>query len=147
MNNAPLYITSEDNARLRLLLAAAPDTARNPAFRQLQIELERAEILDASTAPAAVVRMGSQVEIEDLATGEVESYTLVFPEQADIGQKRLSVLTPIGTALIGCAEGTTVDWQTPGGVRRFKIHRVTRPDERTTTVPAATLEQILGRTA
>jgi regulator of nucleoside diphosphate kinase len=145
MNNAQLYITSEDNIRLRMLLAAAPDGARNPLLNQLRFELERASVVDDAAVPPDVVKMGSRVEIEDLHTGEVETYTLAFPEQSNIDKNLLSVLAPIGTAIIGCSEGMIVNWQTPGGTRRFKIHRVTQTEGRPAAVPAATLDQILGR--
>ena len=71
--------------------------------------------------------MESCVEFEDLATGEVEEYTITFPDRANVEHKRLSILAPIGTALIGCREGNIVSWSTPGGVRRLKIRRVTPP--------------------
>jgi len=68
--------------------------------------------------------MGSTVQFEDLGSGEVEEYTLTFPDQANIEQKRLSILAPIGTALIGFRVGDVVNWTTPGGVRQLKLHRV-----------------------
>ncbi|MFT3781814.1 MAG: GreA/GreB family elongation factor [Nibricoccus sp.] len=145
MKNAQLYITSEDSTRLRMLLAAAPDGGRNPMLNQLRFELERAAIVEDAAVPPTVVKMGSRVEIEDLLTGEVEAYTLTFPEQSNIDKNMLSVLAPIGTAIIGCSEGMVVNWQTPGGTRRFKIHRVTQAESRNELIPAATLDQILGR--
>ncbi len=145
MKNAQLYITSEDNTRLRMLLAAAPDGGRNPLLNQLRFELARAAIVEDTAVPPTLVKMGSRVEIEDLLTGEVEAYTLTFPEQSNIDKNMLSVLAPIGTAIIGCSEGMIVNWQTPGGIRRFKIHRVTQAEPRNEPIPAATLAQILGR--
>ncbi|MDQ5977944.1 MAG: regulator of nucleoside diphosphate kinase [Verrucomicrobiota bacterium] len=71
--------------------------------------------------------MGSLVRFEDLYTGEIEEYTLTFPDQADVATGRLSILAPVGTALLGFREGSIVDWPTPGGIRRLKIHRVSQP--------------------
>ncbi len=128
MNQTPLTITTEDYARLRLLLAAAAPSARSAALDQLRHELDRATLIDAKAVPPTVVTMGSRVEIEDLGTGEIEDYTLVFPERAQVEQRQLSVLAPIGTALIGCSQGEEVRWTTPGGVRRFRIRRVVQAD-------------------
>jgi regulator of nucleoside diphosphate kinase len=71
--------------------------------------------------------MDSTVEFEDLDTGEIEKYTITFPDRADVDAGRMSVLAPIGTALIGCRVGSTVKWSTPGGIRQLKIRRVTSP--------------------
>ena len=71
--------------------------------------------------------MEASVEFEDLGTNEIEDYTITFPDRADIARKRISILAPIGTALIGCRVGDTVKWSTPGGVRQLKVRRVTAP--------------------
>jgi regulator of nucleoside diphosphate kinase len=127
MNHTPIYITREDNAKLRLLLATALRSSANDALRNLRAELDRAVIVDPASIPTGVVTMDSHVEFEDLGTGEVEGYTITFPERANVEAQRISILSPIGTALIGCREGRTVNWNTPGGVRQLKIRRVTAP--------------------
>ena len=71
--------------------------------------------------PADVVTMNSRVVVKDLENGESSEYTLVFPEQANIEQGRLSVVSPIGTAILGYAKGDVITWQTPGGPRQIKI--------------------------
>jgi len=128
MNERPIYITSEDHAKLRLLLESLGPTNRQGPVQKLRSELDRAVVLEPSAAPAGVVTMGAQFEIEDLATGEVDAYTLVFPERADVEQHKLSILAPIGTAVLGYTEGDEVEWATPGGLRRFRIARVTRAE-------------------
>jgi regulator of nucleoside diphosphate kinase len=127
MNHTPICITSEDNAKLRLLLAAATQSNASGAFRNLREELDRAVIIDPVAIPAGIVMMESRVQFEDLGTGEIEEYTLTFPERANVEAKRISILAPIGTALIGYKEGDTVNWSTPGGVRQLKIRQVTAP--------------------
>jgi regulator of nucleoside diphosphate kinase len=127
MNTTPIYITREDNSKLRLLVTTALYSHANAALAQLRKELDRASIIDSTGIPPGVVTMDSCVEFEDLATGEVEEYTITFPDRANVEHKRLSILAPIGTALIGCREGNIVSWSTPGGVRRLKIRRVTPP--------------------
>jgi regulator of nucleoside diphosphate kinase len=70
--------------------------------------------------------MGSWVRIRDSANGSVEDYQLVFPRDADPATHRLSILAPLGTALLGTSEGDEVEWRMPGGVRRFRVQRVTQ---------------------
>lgn len=127
MNPTPLYITRDDHNRLHLLINAALRTNRSAALEKLRGELDRAVVIDPAALPADIVTMGSTVKIEDLYTSEIEEYTLTYPDRADIAAGRLSILAPIGTALIGFREGSIVDWPTPGGIRRLKIHRVTQP--------------------
>ncbi len=71
--------------------------------------------------------MDSTVEFEDLGTNEIEAYIITFPDRADVEQKRISILAPIGTALIGCRVGDIVKWSTPGGIRQLKVRRVAAP--------------------
>lgn len=125
MNPTPIYITPDDYSKLRLLLATAAQSNPTAGLRTLREELDRAAITQPSDLPAGVVTMGSAVEFQDLATNEVEEYTIAFPDRANVEAKRLSILAPIGTALIGCREGDVVSWSTPGGTRQLKILRVT----------------------
>jgi len=124
-----LRISSADHQRLRLLVDAAGKS--RPQLRvtlqPLLAELERAEVLPAALIPANVVVMGSRVEIEDRESGEVDAYTLVYPEHADGAAGRLSILAPIGMAIIGFAEGDTFAWRTPGGTRQLLIRKVSPP--------------------
>lgn len=115
--------------KLRLLLSSALNTgAASLGLRKLRDELDRATVVDPAAFPADVVTMDSAVEFEDLETGEIEEYTITFPELADVDAGRISVLAPIGTALIGCRAGSVIKWSTPGGVRRLKVRRVTAPE-------------------
>lgn len=127
MNDTPIYITRDDYSKLRLLVTTALYSNATAALEKLRSELDRAAVLDPHAIPPGVVTMESRVEFEDVSTGEVEEYTITFPESANVEQKRLSILAPIGTALIGCREGDVVNWTTPGGVRQLKVLRVTQP--------------------
>lgn len=128
MNERPIYIANDDHAKLRLLLDSLGATNRSPAVQKLRGELDRAVVLDANAVPANVVTLNAKFEMEDLSTGEVDAYTLVFPDKANVDQQMLSVLAPIGTAVLGYREGDEVEWATPGGLRRFRIRRVTRSE-------------------
>lgn len=127
MNHAPIYISRDDNTKLRLLLATALYSNANAALTKLREELDRAVVIDPAAFPTEVVTMDSTVEFEDLGTSEVEEYTITFPENADVERKRISILAPIGTALIGCRVGDIVKWTTPGGIRQLKVRRVAAP--------------------
>ena len=128
MNTPAIHISTNDHAKLRLLVNAALRTSSNPAIEKLRQELDRAVVLDPAALPKDIVTLNSRVEFEDVATGEVEAYTLTMPERADVEQKRLSILAPIGTALIGFRQADEVNWTTPGGVRQLKIRNVSQPD-------------------
>jgi regulator of nucleoside diphosphate kinase len=134
MNHTPIYISSDDNAKLRLLLATALYSNSHAAFRKLREELDRAMVIDPAAFPADVVTMNSTVEFEDINTGEIEEYTITFPDNADVDRKRISILAPIGTALIGCRVGDLVKWSTPGGIRHLKVKHVAGADMATTSV-------------
>jgi regulator of nucleoside diphosphate kinase len=125
MNPTPLYITRDDHTKLRLLLATAAHSNASSALRTLRAELDRAVVIDPAAVPDGIVTMDSTVEFEDLGTGEVERYTITFPDRANVERKRLSILAPIGTALIGYRVGDVVTWSTPGGERQLKIRQVT----------------------
>jgi regulator of nucleoside diphosphate kinase len=128
MNHTPIYISRSDYAKLRLLLSTALySSTRSAALQKLREELDRAAIIDPAAFPAGVVTMDSTVSFEDLETGENEEYTITFPERADVDLKRMSILAPIGTALIGCRVGDIVTWSTPGGLRKLKVRSVTPP--------------------
>jgi regulator of nucleoside diphosphate kinase len=125
MTQNPIYLTHDDRAKLRLLLSA--HSSGKSRFAKLHEELERAVPIEAALLPPAVVRIGSRFEITDLDTDEVSEYTLTFPEQADPARARLSVLAPIGTAVLGYSEGDEIVWETPGGLRRIQLRRVHPP--------------------
>jgi regulator of nucleoside diphosphate kinase len=95
-----------------------------PTPSALERELERAVVVKSEEVPPCVVTMNSQVEVLDLDTEERRCLTLVFPSMAAIDAGRVSVLAPLGTALIGRREGDPIDWCTPRGTRRLRVERV-----------------------
>ena len=82
---------------------------------QLQSELERALVLAADEVPAGVVTIDSLVRVVDLDSGKRSVLTLVLPHEAEVAERRISVLAPIGTALLGFRAGDDVEWVMPGG--------------------------------
>jgi regulator of nucleoside diphosphate kinase len=126
-----IVVAEADARRLRGLLASHADSALRDAthLSELESELERALLLSRDAIPADVVVMNSCVQVRDLASGKVHDYTLVYPAESNPSTGRISVLAPLGTALLGYREGDEVEWQTPGGVNRLRIENVRRPYE------------------
>jgi regulator of nucleoside diphosphate kinase len=121
-----IVVTDADARRLRGLLAARRETAVHDEAHldELELELERAMLVDADSVPRDVVVMESAVRVRDLSNDEPREYTLVYPAQADLEAGRISVLAPLGTALLGFREGDEVEWMMPGGLRRLRIEKV-----------------------
>jgi regulator of nucleoside diphosphate kinase len=117
-----VILLAEDYERLSALAHAArkrmPDLAD-----ELADEIGRAQVLAKGKHPQHIVCMNSEVEFRDDTTG------LVYPEEADISQRKLSVLTPVGTALIGLRTGHSMTWQAPNGaLRQLTVVSVREPD-------------------
>ncbi|MGE0006039.1 MAG: nucleoside diphosphate kinase regulator [Parvibaculaceae bacterium] len=114
----PITVARSDHARLSRL---AESYARNPAVAdQLLAELERARVVEDERMDGDVVRMGSTLRFTTDG-GEDRRVTLVFPGEADIGEGKVSILTPVGAALIGVSAGQSIDWTARDG----RTHRLT----------------------
>lgn len=125
--NPPILISADDYSRLASLAKAT--LARYPAddAQLLLDELHRGDVLPPHSIPERVVGMNSFVEFRDETTGNTRVLQLVFPYQADIRRGRLSVLSQIGAALIGLAQGQSITWETRDGrERRITVLRVSR---------------------
>ena len=126
MGQRQILITRDDMARLRELVRAGRRASRRDQshLAELDRELDRAEIIETEDLSSDVVTMHSAVRVRDLDSGRSVVYTLAFPADADIEKQRISVLAPIGTALIGYRAGDHVEWRTPGGTKRLEIEEV-----------------------
>ncbi|HPY29298.1 MAG TPA: nucleoside diphosphate kinase regulator [Verrucomicrobiota bacterium] len=122
----PIYITENDARRLRPLLESVPLQKGLDAdnLQRLRTELERAHIVSETELPADVITMNSTVELEDLEDGDRFTYTLVFPEHADVDQGRISILAPLGMAMLGYRVGDTFEWPVPQGRIRVRVLRL-----------------------
>lgn len=109
-----LIVSSRDFNRLEALLDT-PVLRRHPAAVALMNELNRAEVLPPEQVPDGVVTMHSSVDCIDELTGEHHALTLVYPNEANVDKGYVSVLAPVGSALLGLSLGQTIDWQAPGG--------------------------------
>ncbi len=112
-------ITVMENEASRLSALARSSAVLFPRVAHfLAREIERASVATDNSDMSRVVRMGSQVRYCDDKTGEVRDVVLVYPHEADITLKRVSVLTPVGAALIGLSIGQAIEFQTPGHTKR-----------------------------
>jgi regulator of nucleoside diphosphate kinase len=138
MNNRQVVVTQRDAARLRALVQGYAGSARDDGhLDELALEIERAVVLEPQQVPADVVTMHARVGVLDVATGERRELVLVYPSESDIAANRVSVLAPLGTALLGYRKGDEVEWQMPGGLRRLRIERVVQQDEEASVAYAA----------
>lgn len=112
-----IVVTFQDFARLQDAINAAVglDTER------LDAELERAQLVEAKDVSPRVVTMNSRLVYEDLASKRRQTIQLVYPDDADASQHKISILAPLGSALLGLEEGSTIDWVMPGGTRRIRL--------------------------
>lgn len=122
-----IYITEFDMKRLTKLielLEEDPATRDKRYMQELDDELRRAKVVNPRSVPGDVVTMNSRVRVTDLDSGAEAVYELVFPGDADPGRNRISILAPVGTALIGFRVGDTVAWEVPSGLKRIKIEEI-----------------------
>jgi regulator of nucleoside diphosphate kinase len=126
MEERTIYITEFDMKRLRELIVEAKrlDRRGNEYLESLEGELSRGILVAPTDVPPDVVTMNSRVNLVDLDTGEEMVCTLVFPNEADVAQSKISVLAPIGTAMLGYRVGDTFEWKVPDGIRRLQIKGV-----------------------
>lgn len=121
-----IVMSRQDANRLRSLLVS--ERSRRGQDREhladLEHELDRARVVEGQLLPDDRVAVNSTVRVRDRDSGISHSYTLVWPSQADAAKRRISVLAPMGTALLGCRAGDLVEWQMPGGLVRLTIEEV-----------------------
>lgn len=132
MKKQSLIISREDRERLGALIDSArmDYRIREDSLAPLEIELRRALVVPVDQVPFDVVTMNSVIRIRDLDTNETEEYELVYPTNADVSLNRISVLAPIGTALLGYRVGDIIEWPVPAGLRRLQVEEVLYQPER-----------------
>ncbi len=125
MNGKSVVITEADFDRLNgLVHSRKGGISDGPLVVSLGQELSRGEIVASADVPKKVVTMNSKVRVRDIRSDERETYTLVYPQEADINEGRLSILAPLATALLGTKARDVVEVKTPGGVRKIKVERI-----------------------
>jgi regulator of nucleoside diphosphate kinase len=119
----PIAITRGDSEKLARLTNAGGQFRQ--AADMLAREVERAQLIDDVEIRPGLVKMGSRVTFRDDISGQERTVTLVYPQEADVTEGKISVLTPVGAALIGLSVSQSIAWQTPGGdLRSLTVMKV-----------------------
>ena len=129
MTARKIYINRYDLERLRALIAASRGPEA-PYLEKLQKELDQATVVEPREVPGDVVTMNSIVRVRDLSTGEERALMLVFPGKEGADGKAVSILSPMGIALIGYKEGDILEWELPTGTVKIQIEEIIYQPER-----------------
>jgi len=119
----PIISTTDYNI-IYSLIHDMPASRRTKEMGQLQKELNTAKKVADETIATNVIRLNSYFEVMDVATGKTLQLSLVMPKAADLSQQKISILSPLGVALIGFSEGMLVEWMLPGGLKKLQILKV-----------------------
>lgn len=130
INNQPVLLKDD----YELLISYLTGSYGNIVFdrqnaKKLQEELKKARLVNRDQFPFDAVRLNSTIKIKTEGEGEVMELMLVTPDKANIKEKKISVMAPIGTALIGFRKGQKIKWQVPAGKKTFTIIDVTNDFE------------------
>lgn len=123
MTDRVIYMTSTDRERLANLARRIEAKDRGD-LADLVDEMNRAIVIPADEIPSDVITMNSRVRLLDLDTGSAVEYTLVYPAEADFARGKISIVAPIGAAMIGYRAGDEIEWDVAGVRRRFKVEAV-----------------------
>ena len=124
MSERSIFLTAEDRKRLVTLLERPTAAWDRDDVRELVVEIQRASVVPAAEIPADVITMNSRARLLDLDQGATLEYTLVYPQDADFAEGKISVLAPIGAAMLGYRVGDEIEWIVPGGLRRLRVEAV-----------------------
>ncbi len=125
MTKRHIFVTEKDYKKLKeLLLTTEANYRDRKDLISLEAELQKAKIVDSKEVPENIVTMNTRLIFCDLENNNRTEATLVFPSEASIENGKLSVLSPIGTGLLGYAKGDTIEWTVPGGIRRIQIEDI-----------------------
>ena len=123
MNNESIIVTTADHAELNSVITFTGKVSKRAKLelRLLENELKRARIVAPDEIPPDVITMNTRAELLDLESGEHMKFTLVLPVDANINDGKISVLAPLGTAMLGYRVGDEFEWHVPYGLRRLKV--------------------------
>jgi len=126
MTREAITMTTADVQKLRELMREAARTEyRNSTYlRLLEVELNQAILVDTEHIPAGVITMNSTATLLDVESGDEMNITLVYPDEADLLADKISVLAPVGSAMLGYREGDSFSWESPTGQRAMRVLKV-----------------------
>ena len=123
MSKKLIYITDNDMKRLKELIMEA-DNGNKKYLRELKDELDKGEVVDSRDIPNNIITMNSKVRLRDINTQKEMICWLVFPDDSNADQGKISILAPIGTALLGYKVGDIIEWKVPAGVTKLKVEEI-----------------------
>lgn len=124
MSQRNIVLTAEDRKRLVDLIERPTADWDRADVRDLVYEIQRASVVPASEIPPDVITMNSKARLLDLDRDQTLEYTLVYPEEADFADGKISVFAPIGAAMLGYRVGDEIEWAVPAGLRRLRVEEV-----------------------
>jgi len=129
MENKEIFMVEDDINAIKKLTADNGSVygSNRKYFEQLIKEVSRAKVIKKVQAPDGLVRLGSMVEIIDEQSAEKTVFKLVLPQEASPDDDKVSILAPIGTAVIGYRQNDVIEWKVPLGIRRIKLNKVENP--------------------
>lgn len=119
-------ITISDSHTIKSLLTKLPKHEKTKEIGLLVNELEKAKIVADDEIDEDIICINSYFEIEDMQSGRIIQCILTLPQLADFKEKKISVFSPLGVALIGYRQGMEIDWNLPGGQKKLRILKVTK---------------------
>lgn len=126
---SPIYLTKLDYDRLLRLVQLQRQEHGNEQIAPLSNELKRAQLVAPEEIFPDVVTMNSRVRLREVTTGTELEITLVYPQFADITTRKISILAPVATAVLGCRIGDTVDWPLPKGKATYRVEALLHQPE------------------
>lgn len=118
-----IFITELDMKKLKKMITRKIEYSKDESFiRDLVTELERAQVVENDEIPNDVITMNSKILL--LMDGNEEEITLVYPNEAEVTESKISVLSPIGTAVLGYREGDSFEWRVPSGIIKVMVKKV-----------------------
>ena len=126
-----ITISTLDLDRLYDLIESLPNKKNIPGIDELEKELDRAQSLDPKNMPPSIVTMNSTVKFIIQSTQKEFELTLVYPKDIDETSSKVSILAPVGSALLGLSIGEEIEWPKPGGGNlKVRIKDITFQPER-----------------
>ncbi len=124
-----IFITQEDKNRIIALIDKSDSTQRRdaPYLKDLEREVNRAKVVTPEDSSCSFITMNSTVML--LVDGAPEEVTLVYPEDINLKDNKISVLSPMGTAILGLKEGSSIDWKIPNGMIHIIVDKVVTHDK------------------
>lgn len=117
-------ISHTDYNTVKSYIANCPQHLKTKEMNDLVAEMDRADIVDDEKVTADIIQLNSSFEVEDTTTKKVMKFMLTLPHLADLKERKISVTSPLGIALLGFEKGMTIRWALPGGEKTIKIINV-----------------------